>query len=606
MNRTRLFFVSMLGLAMVGIAIAALVHYGGALFGQASPNLRSAAQSVGDDAIRAQQPEPLPAVTLVTQPTQAAVTLPTATTAPVVTNAAAPTAASTAAAHLAPIWGPNYKTDDGLGTLVCASYAFSADYPLQQIQMQGLDVKRGFHLGIVPFYLNENYIVTANERVQAMHDGKIDCLLATFDQFALENPGTITAFINESAGGDQIWARDIKTLNDLKGKRIAFEANGPSEFFVLDLLNTVKIAPSDVTLVPTTNQGSAIKVFNEGQADAVAGWTPLINQAAQGGGAVLATSRDFRSIMGTIIMSPEAMRTKKTAIQLFHDAWFEALRGWETDMGGSAKAIASWGHNDFLGVKADTAEADMRLLLGGVAQANLTDNVRAMTKVSSVMERVLKTRQLWAANSHTVPTNDVTKLIDPQFVQASAAGLQLDLAAPNGFVNNSFSLGRDQIAVASGPLTVPSATGAVAATQPATNPSPLTQQQIISNSVAVATLPCKRFEFVPNSTALQQESQQDLRDCAVDVLKQNLTLYVRVKGSSAWPGPKGAIQRSSVESTARDRAQSVVDYLVAQGINKARFVVEWTMPPEDHWETIDLAKQSKDRCVEITLLASGL
>jgi hypothetical protein len=30
------------------------------------------------------------------------------------------------------------------------------------------------------------------------------------------------------------------------------------------------------------------------------------------------------------------------------------------------------------------------------------------------------------------------------------------------------------------------------------------------------------------------------------------------------------------------------------------------MPPEDHWETTDVAKQAQDRYVELTLLVSGL
>ena len=90
------------------------------------------------------------------------------------------------------------------------------------------------------------------------------------------------------------------------------------------------------------------------------------------------------------------------------------------------------------------------------------------------------------------------------------------------------------------------------------------------------------------------------------VLQQNVFLYVRVKGSSAWPGPKGAIPQARVESTAKERAQSIVDFLVAQGINKDRFVVEWALPPPDHRETTDVGKQAQDRYVEISLLTAGL
>lgn len=587
MNRTRWAFLAFLALAAAGVAIAALAYYGGTSRPAASPPAVS---------LPAATSTPAPAVTVYAQPTEpAAANAPTQppASAPTATAVAAQPTSAASAGRLRPIWGPNYKDDDGLGRLVCGAYAFAGDYPLQQIQMAGLDVKRGFHLGIVPFYLNDDYVVTAKERTDAMRAGQIDCLLTTFDLFALEDPGIITGFINESAGADQLWARDIASLNDLRGKRIAFEANGPSEFFVLDLLNTIQLLPGDVELVPQPNQDAAIEAFNSGQADAVAGWEPRILGAEAGGGQLLASSREFRSILGAIVMSQQAVAEKSTVVQLFHDAWFEALALQESDFAGSAQQIAAWGNNDYLGVGQDTAEQDLRILLGGVAQASLTDNARAFAKVSAVIDRLLQTRRLWASAGHEVPTNDVTKLVDARFVQAAAAGLALDLNARSNFVNNTFTLGRAQLS--------PSF-----ATSAATGAAPISQQDILSGTRVVATLPCSRFEFVPNSTDLQPVSQQELRECAVDALAQNVGLYVRVKGSSAWPGPAGRIPRENVESTAKERAQAVIDFLVAQGISRERFLLDWAMPPQDHWETEDLTKQAKDRFVEISLLASGL
>jgi hypothetical protein len=49
----------------------------------------------------------------------------------------------------------------------------------------------------------------------------------------------------------------------------------------------------------------------------------------------------------------------------------------------------------------------------------------------------------------------------------------------------------------------------------------------------------------------------------------------------------------------------VVDYLVSQGIDPARFIVESTLPPKDHWETEDPDKQAEDRYVEMTLTTVG-
>ncbi|NJM39864.1 MAG: ABC transporter substrate-binding protein [Anaerolineae bacterium] len=517
----------------------------------------------------------------------------------------APAAAAPAASgRLSPIWGPAYKENDGLGRIVCGAYAFSADYPLQQIQMAGLDVKHGFHLGIVPFYLNENYIVTAKDRTDALQNGTLDCLLTTFDLIALEDPGVLTTFINESAGGDQLWARDIKSLNDLKGKRIAFEANGPSEYFVQDLLATVQLTPKDVTLLPQPNQNAAIETFNNEEADVVAGWTPVIFDAEKSGGQMLASSKEFRSILGGIVMSRQAMQNKRTVIQLFHDAWFEALAQQEGDFGGAAKQIAAWGNNDYLGVQVDSAEDDLRTLLDGVAQANLADNVRAFTNVSAIINRLLQARNLWAAAGHEVPGGDVTAIVNPEFVQASARMMQVDLNAQNKFVNNSFSLGRS-LAVAQSPVPSADATAAPAAAAAPVVPNNR-QQEILANAQAVATLPCSRFEFVPNTAQLIPASQQELSNCALRVLQQNVNLYVQVKGSSAWPGPKGAIKRELVEQTAKERAQAVADFFVSQGIDKGRLILDWTMPPEDHWETTDVSKQAQDRYVELTLLVSGL
>ena len=601
MNRTRALFIVLILLAIAAVVAAGVMRYGD------FPTMLRAIQTGQLNAPRVVIATPQ--ATAVAQPVNKTRLTPTAAAAapvadqatPVIKPTQAPANAEAAPAQptgfLAPIWGPNYKEGDGLGKIVCGAYAFSADYPLQQIQMSGLDVKNGFHLGIVPFYLNENYIVTAKDRADALESGKLDCLLTTFDLMSLEDPGVLTTFINESAGADQIWARDIASLNDLRGKRIAFEANGPSAYFVYDLLATVQLTPNDVQLLPQPDQNTSIAVFNKNEADVVAGWEPVIFAAEKSGGKPLVTTKDFRSILGGIVMSRKAMQEKRTVIQLFHNAWFEALAVWETDFPTAAAQIAAWGHNDYLGVSKEKPAEDLTKLLGGVAEASLADNVRTFSNVSNVVARVLTARKLWAAAGNQVPTSDVTTVINPEFVQNVAKSVQVDPEAVSKFVNNTFSLGRTKL-----PVQNPVANAG--STDPAA--APTTAADALANSQVIATLPCSRFEFIPNSAQLQQTSQQQLRDCALRVLQQNITLYVKVKGSSAWPGPKGTFTQAQVETTARGRAQAIVDYLVQQGVNKDRFVVEWTLPPDDHRETTDVAKQAQDRFVELTLLVSGL
>jgi hypothetical protein len=125
------------------------------------------------------------------------------------------------------------------------------------------------------------------------------------------------------------------------------------------------------------------------------------------------------------------------------------------------------------------------------------------------------------------------------------------------------------------------------------------------DAATLAVLPCRRFTFLPESTELTLESRRILDDCVLPTLSQSVGLFLQVKGSSAWPGPPGTYTEEEVLEFAEARAQSVVDYLISQGIDPARFIVEATLPPEEHWETEDPELQAQDRYVEMTLITVG-
>ena len=64
-------------------------------------------------------------------------------------------------------------------------------------------------------------------------------------------------------------------------------------------------------------------------------------------------------------------------------------------------------------------------------------------------------------------------------------------------------------------------------------------------------------------------------------------------------------EMAEILEVAEGRAQSVVDYLVSQGIDPARFIVESVLPPEDRRGTDDPNLQAQDRYVELTLVTAG-
>ncbi|MDX1688243.1 MAG: hypothetical protein R3248_09695 [Candidatus Promineifilaceae bacterium] len=477
-----------------------------------------------------------------------------------------------------PIFGPNYDPDDDLPTYLCGADAFGSYFTLQQMQMSGTDVEHGFHLGIIPFFLDDDpaYAVSEEQRNALLESGEWDCLLTTLDAVALDSPGIITAIVDESAGADQLWGRDVETLNDLEGKRISFARGSVGEYFVYYALSIARLNPRfDVTLVPQDSVADAVAVFNERGADAVSGWEPDIYDAEETGGVPLLSSSQLRIVIDVVVTSRQSINNKAEQVQAFHDAWFDTLKDQFENFDAAAADIAAWGHNDWSFVYPETASEDLRLWLESVAQATLSNNAAVMRDTRPLVNRLQIARRVWAAAGLEVPDDDVSELIDPGFVARSAQ--QASLAANGSPVNDTFSIG--------------------------TNIDLSTVST--EDAATLAVLPCRRFSFLPDSTELTLESRRILDECVVPTMSQSVGLLLEVKGSAAWPEHDPPYTEEEILEFAEARAQSVVDYLVSQGLDEARFIVTATLPPEDHWRTDDPEIQAEDRYVEMTLITTG-
>ncbi|RMG97556.1 MAG: hypothetical protein D6706_08340 [Chloroflexi bacterium] len=480
-----------------------------------------------------------------------------------------------------PIWAPGYdpdNADDNLPTYICGADAFGSYFTLQQMQISGKDVEHGFHLGIVPFFLDNDpaYDISEEQRTALLKSGQWDCLLTTLDSVALTSPGVITAIVDESAGADQIWGRDITTINELKDKRIAFARGSVGEYFVYYALSIAQLSPrSDVTLVPQDSVADAIAAFNAGQADVVSGWEPDIYEAEQSGGVPLLSSNQLRIVVDVIVTSRQSINNKPDLVQNFHNAWFDTLKAQVEDFDTAARQIAEWGHNDWSFVYPETASEDLRLWLESVAQADLGDNAFVMRDTRPLISRLEIARRVWAASDVSVPDDDVSELINPGFVLRAAD--QPSLQANGNPINDTFSI--------SAQLDLSGVSTDDAAT--------------------LAVLPCRTFTFLPESTELTLESRRILDNCVVPTLSQSVGLFLRVRGSSAWPKNDPPYTEEDILEIAEGRAQSVVDYLVSQGIDPARFIIEATLPPEDHRNTEDPNIMAQDRFVELTLVTVG-
>jgi hypothetical protein len=473
--------------------------------------------------------------------------------------------------------GSTTPPNDGLPQYICAADAFASYYTLQQIQSSGLDVKYKFHLGIVPFLLDGSggkYDLDETQRAELLASGGWDCLLTTLDSVALNGAGVITTVVDESAGADQIWAKPgITKLNDLKGKRVAYAEKSIGQFMMLYALAVAGLKPNrDVTPVEADSVESAVKAFNAGQADAVSGWEPDILAAAESGGKLLIASDKLRVPIDVVVTSNNAIKNRSDIVQAFHTAWFDALRVQFDKFDEAAAAVVKWGNTDWSLIK---TPQDLKDGLSSIAQATLAQNAAIMADPSALILRIEAARRVWAVAQVKAASVKVSTLVEPKYVLAISKDSSL---APTGKpINSTFLMGS----------------------------RPKIDAGDVSKGQTLAILPCQRFDFLPDSAILTSESRRILEICVLPVMQSTTGTYLKVIGSSAWPGPVGSFTEQEIRDFALARALSVRDYLVTKGVDQSRFIVDAVLPPKDRQNSEDEDTQAQDRFVELTLVESG-
>ncbi len=173
------------------------------------------------------------------------------------------------------------------------------------------------------------------ERNSALKSGKIDALAAPIDYFVLSAGNrletTTVMAIDESVGGDGIVAKkSIKSFQDLKGKKVAFQRGLPSEFFLRALLQQNGMSLDDLEAVDMeTAQGGA--AFIAGQVDAAVVWEPWLSKARdEGDGYILASTKEYPNlIVDCLAFNQEVVEQSPKDVQKIVDVVLKAIVYWQ-------------------------------------------------------------------------------------------------------------------------------------------------------------------------------------------------------------------------------------------------------------------------------------
>ena len=192
-------------------------------------------------------------------------------------------------------------------------------------------------------------------KLTAFRSGQVDIMWDTVDNWARE--ASILAEQNQqgksiimqdwSRGGDGIVSlSSIKSIEDLKGKKVAVTEFTPSHFLLLYLLSQSGLTPEErntVTIVPTQDASLAAAAFRSKSVDAAVTWEPDLSGAVENRGdearILVSTAAATNVIADTLVARQDVIDKYPETIRDFVNGWFDGIEMMRTNPNPSNEVV---------------------------------------------------------------------------------------------------------------------------------------------------------------------------------------------------------------------------------------------------------------------------
>ncbi len=364
--------------------------------------------------------------------------------------------------------------------------------------------------------------------------GGVDIMWSTVDAYALEygglrslKPKAILQY-DWSRGGDAIAVdASIKSVSDLKRKKVACAQETPSHYFALFVLTQGGLTNRDVEWVFTDSAVDAANVFKAGKVDAAVSWSPDVYVAARErqGGHILASTREASNLIADIFVARgDFLEKYPEDARRFVAGW---LKGVEMVKQNPTKAAVLL-QKSLTGV--NTLE-DAKAMLEDVKLPDFAENRAFMSPSGSLVSyySIYQTAQgIWRKIGKISNVHPPQETVDTRFLDAAGEFFPGAGAAPPEFEFKE-------------------------APKPAAQP-------ILSKAVSI---------FFPSGSATLDENAKAVLDLQVVELAATFgSAYMRVAGNTDDVGSRETNMRLS-----RARAETVASYLASRGFDRNKFEV---------------------------------
>jgi len=407
-------------------------------------------------------------------------------------------------------------------------------------------------------------------------DGGVDIMWGTVDSYALEyesikdlDPKVIMQY-DWSRGGDAIAVtKEIQSVQDLKGKRIAVAEETPSHYFALYLLSQAELKREDVNFAFTTSAVEAAQLFKQGKVDAAVSWSPDVYQAAEAreGGHILASTKEASSLIADVFIARgDFVEKNPELVAKFLLGWFHGVDEVNKKPSLSYQLMA----DGFSGVGLDDAEA----MYGDVKLPSYAENLRFFEMLNNDELRgysdiYAEANNLWRKLGKTSGRTDAKDTVDTKYLLAIRDEAEKrfgKIEEDEGKLTQEFKFDFD------------------AAEQKAAE----TKKAILTKRISIF-FPSGKFELDENSKFILDE--------AASLAQTFGQTRMRVTGNTDSKGnPKKNRELS------KKRAKSVVDYMVSKhGFPAEKFIVVGAGPdnPVASNDTDEGRKQNRRTDFEI-------
>jgi NitT/TauT family transport system substrate-binding protein len=223
--------------------------------------------------------------------------------------------------------------------------------------------------------LDIEYIPNDEDRIAALKAGDIqftEMSLPSFIRLQDKNPnsGVIIGITDFSTGADGIIAKsEIKTLNDMDGKRVSYVGDGTGKFLLNKFLRLTGLRYQDIKPIEKDEMSDVIDDLKSGKADLAVSWSPDMNIAVKeinaskpGSVKLLITTKEVPTLIPTVLVANKQFLEKNPEkVAAFLKTWYA-----------SVKYIIE--RSDKAYEKLSSLMAEQKDIYGAVTQAEVTES----------------------------------------------------------------------------------------------------------------------------------------------------------------------------------------------------------------------------------------